>query len=198
MGALACCASSARARETAPVRRWLSSAELDLERDRWSADVLATWPNSRSATGEDRSRSPTRPCCGKWPRLREWIEEDAERRGRLLISRRRASEWTRKTRPERARPWRRPPLCSTGACSMPSSLTSSSASLDRELGASEQEAKRSCARLVAFEALLLVAVLMARRRRGSRRHRARARRATREERPKPPTPWRAGAGRGGP
>ncbi len=78
----------------APVRRRAPLAELDLERDRWVADVLATLADSRLVTVDEGSVEVAHEALlREWPRLREWIEEDAEgRRLRRHITQA-ASEW---------------------------------------------------------------------------------------------------------
>ena len=78
----------------APVRRRASLAELDLERDRWMADVLAALADSRLVTvGEGSVEVAHEALLREWPRLREWIEEDAEgRRLRGHITQA-AAEW---------------------------------------------------------------------------------------------------------
>ena len=78
----------------APVRRRAPLAELDLERDRWVADVLALLADSRLVTvGEGSVEVAHEALLREWPRLRGWIEEDAEgRRLRGHITRA-ATEW---------------------------------------------------------------------------------------------------------
>ena len=78
----------------APVRRRASLAELDLERDRWMAEVLAALADSRLVTvGEGSVEVAHEALLREWPRLREWIEEDAEgRRLRRHITQA-AAEW---------------------------------------------------------------------------------------------------------
>ena len=78
----------------APVRRRAPLAELDLERDRWVADVLATLADSRLVTvGEGSVEVAHEALLSEWPRLREWIEEDTEgRRLRRQITQA-ATEW---------------------------------------------------------------------------------------------------------
>jgi WD40 repeat protein/tRNA A-37 threonylcarbamoyl transferase component Bud32 len=77
-----------------PVRRRAPLAELDLERDRWAADVLATLAESRLVTvGEGSVEVAHEALLREWPRLREWIEEDSEgRRLRRHITRA-ATDW---------------------------------------------------------------------------------------------------------
>ena len=77
-----------------PVRRRALLAELDLERDRWMGDVLAALADSRLVTvGEGSVEVAHEALLREWPRLREWIEEDAEgRRLRRHITRA-AAEW---------------------------------------------------------------------------------------------------------
>jgi WD40 repeat protein/tRNA A-37 threonylcarbamoyl transferase component Bud32 len=78
----------------APVRRRAPLAELDLERNQDVADVLATLADSRLVTvGEGSVEVAHEALMREWPRLREWIEEDAEgRRLRRHITRA-ATEW---------------------------------------------------------------------------------------------------------
>jgi WD40 repeat protein/tRNA A-37 threonylcarbamoyl transferase component Bud32 len=77
-----------------PVRRRAPLAELDLERNRDVADVLATLADARLVTvGEGFVEVAHEALLGEWPRLREWIEEDAEgRRLRRHITQV-ATEW---------------------------------------------------------------------------------------------------------
>jgi WD40 repeat protein len=77
-----------------PVRRRAPLAELDLERNHDMADVLATLADSRLVTvGEGSVEVAHEALLREWPRLREWIEEDAEgRRLRRHITRA-ANEW---------------------------------------------------------------------------------------------------------
>jgi WD40 repeat protein/tRNA A-37 threonylcarbamoyl transferase component Bud32 len=64
-----------------PVRRRAPLAELDPGRDRWTADVLETLADSRLVTvGEGTVEVAHEALLREWPRLREWIEEDAEGR----------------------------------------------------------------------------------------------------------------------
>ncbi|HEX3262178.1 MAG TPA: protein kinase, partial [Solirubrobacterales bacterium] len=78
----------------APVRRRAPLAELDLERNADVADVLATLADSRLVTvGEGSVEVAHEALLREWPRLREWIEEDAEgRRLRRHITEA-ATEW---------------------------------------------------------------------------------------------------------
>jgi WD40 repeat protein len=78
----------------APVRRRAPLAELDLERSEDAADVLATLADSRLVTvGEGSVEVAHEALLREWPRLREWIEEDAEgRRLRRHITEA-AAEW---------------------------------------------------------------------------------------------------------
>jgi WD40 repeat protein/tRNA A-37 threonylcarbamoyl transferase component Bud32 len=80
-------------RET-PVRRRAPLAELDLERNPGAADVLETLAESRLVTvGEGSVEVAHEALLREWPRLREWIEEDAEgRRLRRHITRA-ATDW---------------------------------------------------------------------------------------------------------
>ena len=77
-----------------PVRRRAPLAELDLERNEDVADVLATLADSRLVTvGEGSVEVAHEALLREWPRLREWIEEDAEgRRLRRHITQA-ATEW---------------------------------------------------------------------------------------------------------
>jgi WD40 repeat protein/tRNA A-37 threonylcarbamoyl transferase component Bud32 len=77
-----------------PVRRRAPLAELDLERNADVADVLATLADSRLVTvGEGSVEVSHEALLREWPRLREWIEEDAEgRRLRRHITEA-ATEW---------------------------------------------------------------------------------------------------------
>ena len=78
----------------APVRRRAPLAELDLERNEDVADVLATLADSRLVTVSEGSVEVAHEALlREWPRLREWIEEDAEgRRLRRHITQA-ATEW---------------------------------------------------------------------------------------------------------
>ncbi len=78
----------------APVRRRAPLAELDLERNTDMADVLARLADSRLVTiGEGSVEVSHEALLREWPRLREWIEEDAEgRRLRRHITQA-ATEW---------------------------------------------------------------------------------------------------------
>ena len=77
-----------------PVRRRAPLAELDLERDSWVTDVLATLADSRLITvGEGSVEVAHEALLREWPRLSEWIEEDTEgRRLRRHITQA-ATEW---------------------------------------------------------------------------------------------------------
>ena len=64
-----------------PVRRRAPLAELDLERNPDVTDVLETFADSRLVTvGEGSVEVAHEALLREWPRLREWIEEDAEGR----------------------------------------------------------------------------------------------------------------------
>ena len=78
----------------APVRRRAPLAELDLERNEDVAEVLAALADSRLVTvGEGSLEVAHEALLREWPRLREWIEEDAEgRRLRRSITQA-ATEW---------------------------------------------------------------------------------------------------------
>ena len=77
-----------------PVRRRAPLAELDLERNEAGSDVLGTLANSRLVTvGEGSVEVAHEALLREWPRLSEWIEEDAEgRRLRRHITQA-ATEW---------------------------------------------------------------------------------------------------------
>ena len=77
-----------------PVRRRAPLAELELERNDDVADVLATLADSRLVTvGEGSVEVAHEALLREWPRLRGWIEEDAEgRRLRRHITQA-ATEW---------------------------------------------------------------------------------------------------------
>jgi WD40 repeat protein len=79
--------------ETA-VRRRAPLAELDLQRSQDTTDVLATLADRRLVTiGEGSVEVAHEALLREWPRLREWIEDDAEgRRLRRHITQA-ASEW---------------------------------------------------------------------------------------------------------
>ena len=77
-----------------PVRRRAPLDELDLESNENVADVVATLADSRLVTlGEGAVEVAHEALLSEWPRLREWIEEDAEgRRLRRHITQT-ATEW---------------------------------------------------------------------------------------------------------
>jgi WD40 repeat protein/tRNA A-37 threonylcarbamoyl transferase component Bud32 len=77
-----------------PVRRRAPLAELDLERNADVAGVLATLADSRLVTVSEGSVEVAHEALlREWPRLREWIDEDAEgRRLRRHITQA-ASDW---------------------------------------------------------------------------------------------------------
>jgi WD40 repeat protein/tRNA A-37 threonylcarbamoyl transferase component Bud32 len=61
-----------------PVRRRAPLAELDLERDEELADVLATLADSRLVSiGDGFAEVAHEALLSEWPRLRQWIEDDA-------------------------------------------------------------------------------------------------------------------------
>jgi WD40 repeat protein len=78
----------------AAVRRRAPLAELDLERNEDVAEVLAALADTRLVTvGEGYAEVAHEALLREWPRLREWIEEDAEgRRLRRHITQA-ATEW---------------------------------------------------------------------------------------------------------
>jgi WD40 repeat protein len=77
-----------------PVRRRAPLAELDIERNAYVEDVLATLADSRLVTvSEGNVEVAHEALLREWPRLREWIEEDGEgRRLRRHITQA-AMEW---------------------------------------------------------------------------------------------------------
>jgi WD40 repeat protein len=77
-----------------PVRRRAPLAELDLERNEDAAAVLATLADSRLVTlGEGSVEVAHEALLSEWPRLRDWIDEDADgRRLRRHITQA-ATEW---------------------------------------------------------------------------------------------------------
>jgi len=78
----------------APVRRRAPLAELDLERNVEMADVLATLADSRLVTvGEGSVEVAHEALLREWPRLCEWIEEDAEGRRLRRHVTKAASDW---------------------------------------------------------------------------------------------------------
>jgi WD40 repeat protein len=77
-----------------PVRRRAALAELDLERNRDAAEVLATLADSRLVTvGEGFVEVAHEALLREWPRLRGWIEEDAEGRRLHRHITEAATEW---------------------------------------------------------------------------------------------------------
>ncbi|MDP9188415.1 MAG: hypothetical protein M3O25_04115, partial [Actinomycetota bacterium] len=77
-----------------PVRRRAPLAELDLERNEDVADVLAALADSRLVTvGEGALEVAHEALLREWPRLREWIEEDAEGRRLRRHVTQAATEW---------------------------------------------------------------------------------------------------------
>ena len=78
----------------APVRRRAPLAELDLERNVDTADVLATLADSRLVTvGKGSVEVAHEALLREWPRLCEWIEADAEGRRLRRHVTKAASEW---------------------------------------------------------------------------------------------------------
>jgi WD40 repeat protein/tRNA A-37 threonylcarbamoyl transferase component Bud32 len=77
-----------------PVRRRAPLPELDLDRNRDVAEVLATLADSRLVTvSEGNLEVAHEALLSEWPRLRDWIEEDTEgRRLRRHITQA-ATEW---------------------------------------------------------------------------------------------------------
>ena len=77
-----------------PVRRRAPLAELDLERNEDVADVLATLADSRLVTlGEGSVEVAHEALLREWPRLRDWIDEDAEGRRLRRHVTQAATEW---------------------------------------------------------------------------------------------------------
>ena len=77
-----------------PVRRRAPLAELDLERNTDMADVLGTLADSRLVTvGEGSVEVAHEALLREWPRLRDWIEEDAEGRRLRRHVTQAATEW---------------------------------------------------------------------------------------------------------
>jgi WD40 repeat protein/tRNA A-37 threonylcarbamoyl transferase component Bud32 len=85
----------------APVRRRAPLDEFDLERDEDVAEVLASLTDTRLVTiGEGSVEVAHEALLREWPRLRDWIEEDAEgRRLRRHITRA-ATDWDQAGRDE--------------------------------------------------------------------------------------------------
>ena len=78
----------------APVRRRAPLAELDLERNTDMADVLARLADSRLVTiGEGSVEVSHEALLREWPRLREWIDEDADGRRLRRHVTQAATEW---------------------------------------------------------------------------------------------------------
>ena len=69
------------AEEAAPVRRRVPLAELETERDEEAADALAVLTESRLVTVDEGTVEVAHEALlSEWPRLRGWLEEDAEGR----------------------------------------------------------------------------------------------------------------------
>ena len=187
----------------APVRRRAPLAELDLERNEDVADVLATLADSRLVTvGEGSVEVAHEALLREWPRLREWIEEDAEgRRLRRHITEA-ATEWDAAGR-DQGELYRGARLAAALEWTADHALDLNE--LEREFvtesrEVSEQETKRARRTNRRLRALLAgVAVLLAAALAGGhlRRHPAR-RGARRGDGPARPAPRRPGARRGGP
>ena len=78
----------------APVRRRAPLPELDLDRNSDMADVLATLADSRLVTvGEGSVEVAHEALLREWPRLNDWIEEDAEGRRLRRHVTQAATEW---------------------------------------------------------------------------------------------------------
>ncbi len=77
-----------------PVRRRAPLAELELERHDDVREVLATLADSRLVTvSEGGVEVAHEALLGEWPRLREWVDEDAEGRRLRRHVTRAAAEW---------------------------------------------------------------------------------------------------------
>ena len=77
-----------------PVRRRAPLAELDLERNEDVADVLATLADSRLVTVSEGSVEVAHEALlREWPRLRDWIDEDADGRRLRRHVTQAATEW---------------------------------------------------------------------------------------------------------
>jgi serine/threonine protein kinase/WD40 repeat protein len=77
-----------------PVRRRAPLAELDLERNQDIAALLRTLSDSRLVTvGEGSVEVAHEALLREWPRMRDWIEEDAEGRRLRRHVTRAANEW---------------------------------------------------------------------------------------------------------
>ena len=187
----------------APVRRRAPLAELDLERNEDVADVLATLADSRLVTVSEGSVEVAHEALlREWPRLREWIEEDAEgRRLRRHITQA-ASEWDAAGR-DRGELYRGARLAAALDWTADHALDVNE--LEREFvtesrEASEQEAKRARRTnrrlrvLLAGVAVLLAAAVAG----GMLRGRPARRGARRGDRAACAAPRRPGARRGGP
>ena len=95
----------------APVRRRAPLAELDLERNQDVADVLATLADTRLVTvGEGTVEVAHEALLREWPRLGEWIEEDA-RRAPAPAPHHRGGDRMGRSRPRRGRALSRRPSC---------------------------------------------------------------------------------------
>ena len=71
----------ADAEEAAPVRRRVPLSELEVERDEDAADALAVLTDSRLVTVDEGTVEVAHEALlSEWPRLRGWLEEDAEGR----------------------------------------------------------------------------------------------------------------------
>ena len=187
----------------APVRRRAPLAELDLERNTDMADVLGTLADSRLVTvGEGSVEVAHEALLREWPRLRDWIEEDAEGRRLRRHVTQAATEWDAAGR-DKGELYRGARLAaaldwSTDHALELNELERGFVSESRE--ASEHDTKRARRTNRRLRALLAgVAVLLAAAVAGgvfaSRPARGGARRG---DGPSRPAPRRAGARRGGP
>jgi WD40 repeat protein/DNA-binding SARP family transcriptional activator len=96
----------ADAEEAAPVRRRVPLAELEVKRDEDAATALAVLTESRLVTADEGTVEVAHEALlSQWPRLRAWLEEDAE--GRRLHQHliHAAGEWQRSGR-DPAEPYR--------------------------------------------------------------------------------------------
>jgi WD40 repeat protein len=135
----------ADAEEEAPVRRRVPLVELEAERDEDTARVLAVLTESRLVTVDEGTVEVAHEALlSQWPRLRGWLEEDAEGR-RLhqhLINA--AAEWQRSGR-DPAELYRGARLASAldwAATHDPQLNELERAFLDESRAASEREAER--------------------------------------------------------
>ena len=128
----------------APVRRRAPLAELDLECNEDVADVLATLADSRLVSvGEGSVEVAHEALLREWPRLREWIEQDAEGRRFAHITQA-AAEWHASGR-DQGKLYRGARLAAAldGAATHSLDLNQLERVRGREPEVAEQEAKRA-------------------------------------------------------